>query len=100
MPHGLLLSAHTYLAQALSTARTFFDYYTQDDLRGRNTVLDDHNRYDDDSSDPLNEQFHKKYLQLVGMLNRISALGRVDITYATRKLARYNAALESSVSLL
>ena len=26
------------------------------------------------------------------MLNWISALGRVDITYATRKLARYNAA--------
>ena len=95
MPHGkrgFLISAHTYLTQALSMARTLFDYDIQDDLKGRNTVLDDHKHYDDDSSDPLNEQFHKKYLQLVGMLNWISALGRVDITYATRKLARYNAA--------
>ena len=53
MPHGkrgFLISAHTYLVQALSTARTLFDYDTQDDLRGRNTVLDDHHRYDDDSS--------------------------------------------------
>ena len=93
MPHGkrgFLLSAHTYLTQALSMARTLFDYDTQDDLKGRNTVLDDHKHYDDDSSDLLNEQFHKKYLQLVGMLNWVSALGRVDITYATRKLARYS----------
>ncbi len=27
---------------------------TQDDLKGRNTVLDDHKHYDDDSSDLLN----------------------------------------------
>jgi len=42
MPHekrGLLLSAHTYLMQALSTARILFDYDTQDDLKGRKTVL-------------------------------------------------------------
>jgi len=72
MPHGkqgFLLSAHTYLMQALSTARILFDYDTQDYLKGRNTVLDDHNHYDDDSSDLLNEQCHKKYLQLIGILN-------------------------------
>jgi len=45
--------------------------------------LDDHNRYDDDSSDLLNQQFHKKYLQLDGMLNWIFALGRVDAKWAS-----------------
>ena len=88
---GFLLSASTYLKQALSTARRLLDYDTYDDIKGRNTVLDKDKDYDNEETDLLNEMFYKKYLQLVGILNWLSELGRVDITYATRKLSTYNA---------
>ena len=88
---GFLLSASTYLKQALSTARIIFDYDTYDDIKGRNTVLDKDKDYDNEDTDLLNPIFHKKYLKLVGILNWLSELGRIDITYATRKLSTYNA---------
>ena len=57
---GFLLSASTYLQQALSTARIIFDYDTYDDIKGRNTVLDKDKDYDSDDTDLLNKLFHKK----------------------------------------
>jgi len=62
---------------------------TYNEIKGRNTVLDkDKDKdYDSEDTDLLNEMFHRKYLQLVGILNWLSELGRVDITY----LSTYNA---------
>ena len=88
---GFLLSASIYLKQVLSMTRILFDYDTYDEIKGRNTVLDKDKDYDSEDIDILNEMFHRKYLQLVGILNWLSELGRVDITYATRKLSTYNA---------
>ena len=93
MPHGkkgFLLGASTYLQQALSTAKDIFDPNGNFDFRMRNTVL--RKDLNMDSGELLDEEYHTKYMRLVGILNWISELGRLDITFATRLLSRQSAA--------
>ena len=94
-PHGkqgFILFAHTYLVQALSTARILFDtIYMMTFKEGTLykmaiiIMMTIAQIFWTDSS--------TKNIYNSLELSRISTLGRVDITYATRKLARYNAAL-------
>lgn len=44
-----------------------------------------------DVSSPLDDESHRKYQMLIGMLNWIVCLGRVDIAFATSSLSRFTA---------
>ena len=97
MPHGrrgFLFGASTYLQHALSTARNIFDPSGNFDFRMRNTVLG--KDLDNQVGELLDEEHHTKYMRLVGILNWISELGRLDITFATRLLSRQCAAPRST----
>jgi hypothetical protein len=44
-----------------------------------------------DASSPLNDDEHRRYQMLIGMLNWIVCLGRIDVAYATSSLSRFTA---------
>ena len=46
---------------------------------------------EEDSSTPLNDTEHQQYQMLIGILNWIVCIGRMDITFATSSLSRFTA---------
>ena len=44
---------------------------------------------EEDTSEPLNDDMHQKYQMLIGMLNWIACIGRMDIGFATVSLSRF-----------
>ena len=46
---------------------------------------------EEDSSEILGDEDHKKYMMLIGMLNWIVCLGRMDVAFAVTSLSRFSA---------
>ena len=46
---------------------------------------------EEDMSEPLDEKVHQQYQMLIGMLNCIVCIGRVDVAFATALLSRFTA---------
>ena len=65
---------------------------THGTLRKRNNPCEQDVHLETDASPLLNAIEHRQYQQLIGILNWIMQIGRIDIAYATISLARFVAA--------
>ena len=61
------------------------------DLPKKDTPMIDGDHPEEDTSPVMDDDNHKKYQMLIGMLNWIVVLGRIDIGYATASLSRFTA---------
>lgn len=61
------------------------------DLPKKATLMEGGNHPEEDDSEILGDSDHQKYQMLVGMLNWIVCLGRIDVAFATSSLSRFTA---------
>jgi hypothetical protein len=73
-----------YLKEALSRVETMFGI-----LPKKSVPLPSGDHPEMDTSAVLNDDEHRKYQMLIGMLNWIVCIGRFDIAHATSSLARF-----------
>ena len=76
-----------YLKEALKRVESIFGSLAK---KTTPCVPGDHPELDD--SEMLNDDEHRKFQMLVGILNWIVTIGRFDVAYATMSLARFTAA--------
>lgn len=62
------------------------------DLTKKDSPMVDGDHPELDTSSPLNDKDHRKYqMLLIGMLNWIACLGRIDVAFAATSLSRFSA---------
>lgn len=77
-----------YLKEAIRRIEDMFEK----DLPKKDTPMADGDHPEEDTSTPLNDEFHRKYQMLIGILNWVVCLGRVDVAFAVSSLSRFSAA--------
>lgn len=75
-----------YLTEAIDRIEAIFG-----NLPKKDTPMVDGDNPELDTSSPLNDDDHRKYQMLLGMLNWIVCLGRIDVGFATSSLSRFTA---------
>ena len=75
-----------YLTEAITRVEAMFG-----DLPKKDTPMTDGDHPETDVSAPLSDGQHTQYQMLIGMLNWIVCLGRLDIAFATSSLSRFTA---------
>ena len=60
-------------------------------LPKKDTPMVDGDHPEEDTSEPLDDKGHQQYQMLIGMLNWIVCIGRMDVAYATASLSRFTA---------
>ena len=60
-------------------------------LPKKDTPVTDGDHPEEDTSELLNDEDHRWYQMLIGMLNWIVCIGRLDIAFATSSLSRFTA---------
>ena len=60
-------------------------------LPKKDTPMIDVDHPEEDTSEPLDDKGHQKYHMLIGMLNWIVCIGRVDVAFATASLSCFTA---------
>jgi hypothetical protein len=73
-----------YLKEALSRVETMFGILTK-----KSVPLPGGDHPEMDTSAVLNDDEHRKFQMLIGMLNWIVSIGRFDVAHATSSLARF-----------
>jgi hypothetical protein len=75
-----------YLTEAISRIEAIFG-----NLPKKDTPMVDGDHPELDESSPLNDDEHRQYQMLIGMLNWIVCLGRIDVAFSTSSLSRFTA---------
>ena len=88
-PAGFKLGSQTYLKEALRKAANI---YGKPIKKGASTPLPPDIHLEVEDTPLLDHKRAQQYLQLVGMLQWMVELGRIDICHAARSLSRYSAA--------
>ena len=87
------MSARTYIDNILPTV----DKLTKSDSRAQHkTPLPSCYRPEEDTSDLLDDTGKKLYMRLIGILQWIVTIGRIDICYAVSSMSRFTNALEQN----
>ena len=60
-------------------------------LQKKDTPMVDGDHPEEDASETLDDKGHQRYQMLIGMLNWIVCIGRMDVAYATASLSRFTA---------
>ena len=81
------IGCRTYIKEGIRRIETIFGSLQKHDIP---MVTGDH--LEMDKTDILSDDEHTKYQMLIGMLNWIVTLGRIDIAYAVSSLSRFVAA--------
>lgn len=76
-----------YLTESIARIEELFGI----NLPKKETPMAEGDHPEEDSSSPLNDDEHRKYQMLIGMLNWIVCLGRMDVAFATSSLSRFTA---------
>ena len=87
-PAGFKLGSQTYLKEALRKAANI---YGRPIKKGASTPLPPDIHLEVQDTPILDQKREHQYLQLVGMLQWMVELGRIDICHAARSLSRYSA---------
>ena len=83
----LVMSAKTYIDNILPTV----DKLTKSDSRAQHkTPLPSCYKPEEDTSDLLDDAGKKLYMRLIGILQWIVTIGRIDICYAVNSMSRFN----------
>ena len=77
----------TYLTEAVRRIEQLFGK----PLPKKDTPMLDGDHPEEDTSELLDDDGHKKYMMLIGMLNWIVCIGRMDVAFAAASLSRYSA---------
>jgi len=81
------IGCKTYLTEAIHRIEELFG----ESLRKKDTPMMDGDHPEKDSSEILGDEGHKKYMMLIGMLNWIVCLGRMDVAFVVTSLSRFSA---------
>ena len=83
----LVMSAHKYIQNVLPTV----DRITKGDSRAKhNTPLPSIYKPEEDKSTLLEDADKKLYMRLIGILQWIVSIGRIDICYSVNAMSRFN----------
>ena len=77
----------TYLTEAISRLEAMFGK----PLPKKDTPMVDGDHPEEDASEPLDDDGHRHYQMLIGMLNWIVCIGRLNIAFANASLSRFTA---------
>ena len=77
----------TYLTEAIRRLEDIFG----EPLPKKDTPMVDGDHPEEDTSEPLDDKGHQQYQMLIGMLNWIVCIGRMDVGFATASLSRFTA---------
>jgi hypothetical protein len=83
------ISSKTYIGRTLERLATMAGV---EQFRTASTPMDDTYHPELEDSDFLNEKNHNLFRAIIGSLNWLVTLGRIDIAYATNTLARFSMA--------
>ncbi len=83
------IGTHTYVSEALEKARKILNV---PELRSFKTPMDCAIKPEMDDSPLLDHKDHRKYQQLIGILQWLITCGRMDIMQAVNSLSRFSAA--------
>jgi hypothetical protein len=81
------IGCKTYLTEAIRRLEELFGK----PLSKKDTPMVDSDHPEEDASEPLNDEGHRHYQMLIGMLNWIVCIGRMDVAFATASLSRFSA---------
>ena len=75
-----------YLTEAIARVEKIFG-----EVPKKASPMEDGDHPEEDDSELLSDADHQKYQMLIGMLNWITCLGRMDVAFATTSLSRFTA---------
>ena len=78
------MGCKTYIKEGIRRIKNIFDTLIKHDIP---MVTRDHPKLDE--SKHLDDDEHTKYQMLIGMLNWIVTIGRIDIAFAVSSLSRF-----------
>ena len=87
------IGCKTYLTEALQQIEIMFGILVKKDSP---MVDGDHPKMDESAL--LDDTEHQQYQMLIGMLNWLCCIGRIDIAFATSSLSRFTACPQRGIS--
>lgn len=81
------MGCRTYIKEGVRHIETIFGK-----LMKRDVPMKHGDHPEEDGSELLDDDDHRKYQMLIGMLNWVVTIGRIDIAYAVSSLSRFVAA--------
>ena len=80
------IGCQRYLTEAVERIENIFGT-----LPKKNSPMVDGDHPELDTTSPLNDDNHRKYQMLIGMLNWVVCLGRMDVAFSTSSMSRFSA---------
>ena len=81
------IGCKTYLTEAVRR----IEEMSGEKLPKKDTSMSDGDHPEEDGSELLDDKGHQRYQMLIGMLNWIVCIGRMDVAFATSSLSRFTA---------